>query len=224
VEGGGLKPPSPSVGLVVPTDPKGHHEAAAAAAAADSGPDLAVTADGAFVMADGTLHGGPTLASVNYVQSPVPGASTSWNDVFRNSKMRDQAAEKLEPILAAYTSKPREFAKQLERTAFEAASGDESYYQLLAIQTYKLRKLAQGEIMPPSLPISRAPMVDAQAMAAMDSVPAAPPPVTTQSSLLAPPIQSRFDARLPSLPGIFPAEIDFAEVNLLAWDPQTTHP
>lgn len=95
---------------------------------------------------------------------------------------------------------------QIERTAFEAATGDETYFQLLAIQTYKLRKLAQGEIMPPeAVMMPRVSVVDVDG-GPDDSAPKQFP--------------TRLESRLPSLPGIFSTEIDFAEVDLLAWDPQ----
>jgi hypothetical protein len=107
-----------------------------------------------------------------------------------------------------------ELAQQLERTAFEAATGDESYYQLLAIQTYKLRKLAKGEIMPPPDPpsIPRVSITDVGNDGGTASTP-------TNTALLQ--LPTRLESRLPSLPGIFSTDIDFAEVDFLAWDPQS---
>ena len=45
-------------------------------------------------------------AAVGYVAGPAMAASSSasWNDVFRNSKMRSDALDKLEPILSEYVA------------------------------------------------------------------------------------------------------------------------
>lgn len=43
----------------------------------------------------------PTLASYNYTASPVP-TPTTWNEVFRNSKMRTESVEKLAPIFTEW--------------------------------------------------------------------------------------------------------------------------
>jgi hypothetical protein len=175
-----------------------------------------------------------------------------------------------------YTSNPRGLARQIEATAFEAATSSELYFQLLAIQTYKLRKLAQGELsMPPRAQMPRpsisivASLVESDADETDDNsasgsaansnggtrplAPTTAAAVATAASgsstvgsngsggagtgsgragasggaggaasFLAP-APGRFDTRLPSLPGMFTSDIDFADVDLLAWDPQAKY-
>eukprot|EP00041_Stephanoeca_diplocostata_P016607 m.328125 g.328125 ORF g.328125 m.328125 type:complete len:383 (+) comp20425_c0_seq7:414-1562(+) len=92
-------------------------------------------------MAHGAFNSVSTLAH----------AAPDWKTAFQHDNERLLCVERLQLILNEYTTEPGPLARQIENSAFDEAQDKERYFQLLAIQTYKLRKLARGEMMPPVL-------------------------------------------------------------------------
>lgn len=158
--------------------------------------------------------GNVSLNIPQVIVTPAPPAD--WKMSFESE--RAHVVQRLQLVLKEYSAvaigvwDPAPFAKQIEQAAFDNADDKPAYDKLLAIQCYKLRKLAKGEIKAP-----QAPQAPANPQTSNEVDPSAgtlPVPAPSSDQCRALPLGAD-RGRLPSLPFLG----DLPVSDLLSWQP-----
>lgn len=143
----------------------------------------------------------------------TPAPPVDWKTSFEPERAR--VVQRLQLVLKEYSAvaigawDPAHFAKQIEQAAFDNADTKPAYPKLLAIQCYKLRKLAKGEI---KAPVSGSVTPHNEVDPSATTLPA---PAFSSDQGLAPPLGAD-RGRLPSLPFLG----DLPVSDLLSWQPE----